>query len=110
MFEMSKVLAARDDELKETKEQLERYKKLSDKKLLEIDKKLIRWRAKAEFPSQQEYYSYVKTMLDKWDNRFGRVFVYVSAPKGKTASFVNRIGEPVKWNTNLCWVKWLGGN
>jgi len=104
---MSKMLAEKDKQIEDLKGVVERHKKLADRRSNEIDKKLIRWRSRAEFKSHQDYISYVTNMLDKWDQRFGRIFVYVSNPKGKSAQFVDRVGEPVKWNGNLCWVRWM---
>merc|ERR1719495_2784594 len=93
--------------LEELKAEVEKYRKLSERRYTDIDKKLIRWRARTEFPSHQDYISYVLSMLDKWDARFGRVFVTVVNPKGKSAKFYGCMGEPVKWTNNLCWVRWL---
>merc|ERR1719464_538223 len=106
---MSKMMAEKDKEIQDLRATVERYKKLADRRSNEVDKKLIRWRSRQEFKSHQEYISYVTNMLDKWDQRFGRIFVYVSDPKGKSAAFVDRVGEPVKWNGNLCWVRWFAG-
>merc|ERR1712110_591879 len=87
LVEMSKEMTEREKEIGQLKETVERYKKLNERRSVELDKKLIRWRARTEFATHQDYISYVTNMLDKWDQRFGRVFVYVSNPKGKSAAF-----------------------
>jgi len=102
------AIEGKEDELSGLKSQLAHFKRQDNKRAIEVDKKLIRWKQLEEFKSHQGYIKYVTNMLDTWDQRYGRVLVYVSVAKGKAAGMEGRIGQPLKWDNHLCWVKWLG--
>jgi len=108
VMELSKTLTDREQDVIKLRAELEQVKRLRIKRAADVDKKLVRWKQRMEFSSHHDYISYVTSMLDKWDQRYGRVYVYVYVPKGKAASKVGRMGVPLKWNINLCWVRWAG--
>lgn len=105
---LNQAIEGKEDELSELQAQLAQFKRQDNKRAIEVDKKLIRWKTRTEFKDTQSYIKYVTNMLDTWDQRYGRVLVCVSVPRGKTADMEGRIGQPLKWGDNLCWVKWLG--
>jgi len=105
---LTKAIEGKEDELLELKSQLAQFKRQDNKRAIEVDKKLIRWKTRSEFKDHPKSYTkYVTNMLDTWDQRYGRVLVYVSVAKGKTAGMEGRTGQPLKWGDDLCWVKWL---
>lgn len=105
---LNQAIEGKEDELSELQAQLAQFKRQDNKRAIEVDKKLIRWKTRAEFKDRQSYTKYVNNMLDTWDQRYGRVLVCVSVPRGKTANMEGRIGQPLKWRDDHCWVKWLG--
>lgn len=108
VMELSKVLTDRQQEVLRLRAELGRLKRLRTKRAAEVDKKLVRWKQRMEFSTHHDYISYVTSMLDKWDQRQGRLYVFVAAPKGKAAAKVGLMGVPLKWNINLCWIRWAG--
>jgi len=108
VMELSKVLTDRQQKVLKLRAELEQLKRLRTKRAADVDKKLVRWKQRREFSTQHDYISYVTTMLDKWDQRQGRVYVFVKEPKGKAATKVGLMGVPVKWTINLCWIRWAG--
>jgi len=105
---LTQAIEGKEDELSELKSQLAQFKRQDNKRAIQVDKKLIRWKQLQEFKDHKSYIKYVTNMLDTWDQRYGRVLVYVSVPKGKTADMEGWIGQPLKWSADCCWVKWHG--
>merc|ERR1719397_1311422 len=111
---LNQAIEGKEDELSELQAQLAQFKRQDNKRAIEVDKKLIRWKTRPEFKDRQSYIKYVTSMLDTWDQRYGRVLVCVTAPRGKTADMEGRIGQRRKtverqpWQA--CWSLCLAGS
>jgi len=74
-----------------------------------LKSRLVKWKSRRDFTRETAYIDYIVQMLDKWkshQNPGYSVFVKVINPVGKCKQYAGRIGEIMKYNTQLCWVRW----
>jgi len=79
--------------------------------LNDIRPKLVRLKSRKEFKNEQSYIDYICKTLDTWDSKiYGKILVRVCSniALGKGKHFINCVGEPIKWNQNVCKVQWYG--
>merc|ERR1719510_479162 len=109
LAQMNAEFMAREQKLLERIERLDAAYGEVRNSLKLVQTKLVKWKSRRDFTRETLYIDYVCQRLDmyrKTPDVGYSVYVRVCNPVGKSKIFAGRIGEIIKYNEKLCWVKW----